>query len=145
MSEYRVLLADGNASFRRAAAEFFRTDKDVIRFVEASDGAEALDRLREEHFEVLISELVMPKLDGLDLLEALQAEPSCRPDVLIIVSYMRSDGLLQKAFAKGATYVMLKPVEPEYLHKRMLDLCASGEEEALKNAALNSPAKTLDE
>ena len=122
MSEYRILLADSNAGFRRAAADFFRTDKDIIRFVEAVDGQDALEKLREEHFDVLISELVMPKLDGLDLLEALQDEPSSKPDVIIIVSYMRNDGLLQRAFAKGATYVMLKPLEPEYLYKRMLDL-----------------------
>ncbi len=145
MSEYRVLLADGNAAFRRAAAEMFRTDKDVIRFVEAADGQEALDKLREERFDVLISELVMPKLDGLDLLEALAEEPSAKPDVIIIVSYMRSDGLLQRAFAKGASYVMLKPIEPEYLYKRMLDLCSTSAADAEKSAAFSPTAKTLDE
>lgn len=145
MSEYRVLVADGNAAFRRSVSEFFRTDKDIIRFVEASDGQEALEKLREERFDVLISELVMPKLDGLDLLEALENEPSARPDVVIIVSYMRSDGLLQKAFKKGASYVMLKPIEPEYLYKRMLDLCGSTQEDAEKSAAFSPTAKTLDE
>lgn len=145
MSEYRVLLADGNAGFRRAVSEFFRTDKDVIRFVEASDGEQALEKLREEHFDVLISELVMPKLDGLDLLEALMDEPSAKPDVVIIVSYMRNDGLLQRAFAKGASYVMLKPLEPEYLYKRMLDLCGSTEADAQKSAAFSPTARTLDE
>lgn len=145
MSEYRVLLADGNAASRHAAAEFFRTDKDIIRIVEASDGQEALERMREEHFDVLISELVMPKLDGLDLLEALNEEPSAKPEVIIIISYMRSDGLLRKAFAKGASYVMLKPIEPEYLYKRMLDLCATNEADAEKSAAFSPTAKTLDE
>lgn len=145
MSEYRILLADSNAGFRRAAADFFRTDKDIIRFVEAVDGQDALEKLREEHFDVLISELVMPKLDGLDLLEALQDEPSSKPDVIIIVSYMRNDGLLQRAFAKGATYVMLKPLEPEYLYKRMLDLCQTSAADAEKSAAFSPTAKTLDE
>ena len=145
MSEYRVLLADASASFRRAAAELFASDKNVLRFVEAQDGQEALTKLREEHFDVLISELVMPKMDGLDLLEALQNEPSSRPDVIMIVSYMRSDGLLQRAFAKGASYVMLKPVAPEYLLRRMLDLCRTGEADAVKRAAFSPAAKTLDE
>ena len=144
MSEYRVLIADGNAVFRRAVSEFFRTDKDVLRFVEASDGQEALEKLREEHFDVLICELVMPKLDGLDLLEALMDEPSSKPDVVMIVSYMRNDGLLQKAFAKGASYVMLKPIEPEYLYKRMVDLCETNAAEAERNA-LAPGTKTLDE
>ena len=144
MSEYRVLLADNNSSFRRAVGEYFRTDKDVIRFVEASDGQEALEHLREEHFDVLISELVMPKLDGLDLLEALMDEPSPKPDIVIIISYMRNDGLLQRAFMKGASYVMLKPLEPEYLYKRMIDLCEGNRAESEKNA-FSPSAKTLDE
>ncbi len=143
MSEYRVLLADSNPSFRRAAAEYFRTDKDIIRFAEASDGQEALEKLREEHFDVLISELVMPKLDGLDLLEALMDEPSAKPDVIIMISYMRNDGLLQRAFRKGASYVMLKPLEPEYLHKRMLDLCDGSAADAERS--FTPMAKTLDE
>lgn len=145
MSEYRVLLADGNAAFRHSVSEFFKTDKDIIRIVEASDGQEALEHLREEHFDVLISELVMPKLDGLDLLEALGEEPSAKPDVVMIVSYMRNDGLLRRAFAKGASYVMLKPVEPEYLYKRMLDLCATNEADAEKSAAFSPTERTLDE
>lgn len=143
MSEYRVLLADSNAAFRRSVAEFFKTDKDVIRFIEASDGQEALEKLRDEHFDVLISELVMPKLDGLDLLEALMDEPSSKPDVIIMISYMRSDGLLQRAFRKGASYVMLKPLEPEYLHKRMIDLCDGASADAERS--FTPPAKTLDE
>ena len=145
MSEYRVLLADGNASFRRAVADLFRTDKDVTRFVEAGDGEEALAKLREEHFDVLITELVMPKIDGLDLLEALRDEPSAKPDVVIVVSYMRNDGLLQRAFAKGASYVMLKPVEPEFLYRRMVDLCDGSGEKTDQTAVVTGAAKTLDE
>ena len=144
MSEYRVLLADNNPSFRRSVADYFKTDSNVLRFVEASDGQEALDHLREEHFDVLIMELVMPKLDGLDLLEALIDEPSSKPDVIIVISYMRNDGLLQRAFMKGASYVMLKPLEPEYLYKRMIDLCEGNREEAEKSA-MSPTAKTLDE
>ena len=122
MSEYRVIIADGNAQFRHTTAEFFRTDKEIIRVEEATDGQAALEKMREEHFDVLITELVMPKLDGLDLLDQLRIESAHRPSVIIVVSYMRNDNLLQRSFAKGAGYVMLKPVEPEFLYRRMRDL-----------------------
>ncbi len=145
MSEYRVLIADGSAGFRRSVAEYFRTDKNVTKFAEAGDGEEALGMLREERFDVLITELVMPRTDGLSLLEALQEEPSAKPDVIILVSYMRSDGLLQRAFAKGATYVMLKPIEPEFLYKRMVDLCGDSREACEGEVSWSPTAKTLDE
>ena len=145
MSEYRVLVADGNTQFRHSTAEFFRTDKELIRVEEASDGQAALDKLRQEHFDVLVTELVMPKLDGLELLEQLRVESVNRPSVIIVTTYMRSDSLLQRAFAKGASYVMLKPVGPEFLYKRMKDLleACSGEREL--SVITGGQGKSLDE
>lgn len=145
MAEYRILIADGNAQFRHSTAEYFRTDKELIRVEEAPDGQAALEKLREERFDVLITELVMPKLDGLDLLDQLRLEPSNRPGIIIMVSYMQSDSLLQRAFAKGANYVMLKPVEPEFLHRRMLDLLEASNEEKEITFAPKPHEKTLDE
>ena len=147
MAEYRVLIADGNAQFRRQTAEFFRTDKELIRVEEAADGQIALEKLREERFDVLITELVMPKLDGLDLLDQLRQESTSRPGTIIMVSYMRNDSLLQRSFSKGASYVMLKPVEPEFLHRRMKDLLESGGESSERELSFAAPsaAKSLDE
>ncbi len=147
MAEYRVLIADGNAQFRRQTAEFFRTDKELIRVEEAADGQIALEKLREERFDVLITELVMPKLDGLDLLDQLRQESASRPSTIIMVSYMRNDSLLQRSFSKGASYVMLKPVEPEFLHRRMKDLLESGGESSERELSFAAPsaAKSLDE
>ena len=145
MAEYRVLIADGNQQFRHTTAEYFRTDKELIRVEEAADGQAALEKLRQERFDVLITELVMPKLDGLDLLEQLRTEAVNRPPIIIMVSMMRSDSLLQRSFQKGASYVMLKPVEPEFLHRRMRDLLESGAQE--KDVAFSAPKKerSLDE
>ncbi len=145
MAEYRVLIADGNAQFRHAAAEYFRTDKELIRVEEAADGQAALDKLREERFDVLVTELVMPKLDGLDLLEQLRLEAANRPNVIIMVSYMRNDSLLQRSFAKGASYVMLKPVEPEFLHRRMKDLLEAGTSEKEVAFSPHPAERSLDE
>lgn len=147
MAEYRVLIADGNAQFRRQTAEFFRTDKELIRVEEAADGQAALEKLREERFDVLITELVMPKLDGLDLLDQLRQESTSRPGTIIMVSYMRNDSLLQRSFSKGASYVMLKPVEPEFLHRRMKDLLESGSESSERELSFAAPSavKSLDE
>lgn len=145
MAEYRVLIADGNAQFRHASAEFFRTDKELIRVEEAADGQAALEKLRAERFDVLITELVMPKLDGLDLLEQLRVEPANRPNIIIMVSYMRNDSLLQRAFSKGASYVMLKPVEPEFLHRRMRDLLEAGSAEKEVAFSPRPQTKSLDE
>lgn len=145
MAEYRVIIADANAQFRHQTAEFFKTDKDLIKVDEASDGQAALQKMREERFDVLITELVMPKLDGLDLLEQLRREDINKPSIIIMVSYMRNDSLLQRSFSKGASYVMLKPVEPEFLHRRMKDLLEAGSAEKEISFAPQTQTKSLDE
>lgn len=145
VSEYRVLIVDGNSQFRQSTAEYFRTDKELVRVDEAADGQIAFEKLRDEHYDVLITELVMPKLDGLDLLDKLRSDSVNRPPVLIIVSYMRNDSLLQRAFAKGASYVMLKPVEPEFLHKRMKDLLENCVGDNEMNMLQGVGGKSLDE
>lgn len=145
MAEYRVLIADGNAQFRHSTAEYFKTDKELIRVEEAADGQAALAKLREERFDVLILELVMPKLDGLDLLEQLRSETFNKPGIIIMVSYMHNDNLLQRAFAKGASYVMLKPIEPEFLHRRMKDLLDAGDAEKEVTFPPQQREKSLDE
>ena len=86
MSEYRVLIADGNSQFRHSTAEYFRTDKEISRVFEAADGQAALEQLRDEHYDVLITELVMPKMDGLDLLDRLRIDSINRPPVIIVAS-----------------------------------------------------------
>ena len=62
-----------------------------------------------------------------------------------MVSYMRSDNLLQRAFQKGASYVMLKPVEPEFLHRRMRDLLEASAAEKEVAFAPQPHEKSLDE
>ena len=64
-----------------------------------------------------------------------------------MVSYMRNDSLLQRSFSKGASYVMLKPVEPEFLHRRMKDLLESGSESSERELSFAAPSavKSLDE
>lgn len=58
---------------------------------------------------------------------------------------MRNDNLLQRSFAKGAGYVMLKPVEPEFLYRRMRDLLETCVNERDIGFAPPSAVKSLDE
>ncbi len=143
MSEIRVLIADGNAGFRRAVARCLACDRDIIRLEEVADGASALEKLEQERFDVLITELVMPKMDGLDLLDAISSKPQNKPSTIIMVSCMNNEALLQRALARGVNYIMLKPVEPEFLHRRMHDLLEST---PLPKAVQDEPhLRTLDE
>ena len=65
-----VLLVDDDKEFRRAMKKMF--EKSGYRITIACDGQEALDALSEEEFDLIISDLRMPNLDGLEMMAELR-------------------------------------------------------------------------
>ncbi len=105
--KYRVLIVDDEADSREALAEL--TQRWGYDVQTASDGTEALRRAIEWHPDVILSDLVMPNMDGLWLLRALRAElPDC-PVVLLT-----GRGTIQtavQAIREGAFDFIEKPLE----------------------------------
>jgi len=104
---YRVLIVDDEAGSREALAELMqRWGYDVQT---ASDGTEALRRAIEGHPDVILTDLVMPNMDGLWLLRALRAE---MPDCPVVLLTAR--GTIQtavEAIKEGAYDFIEKPLE----------------------------------
>ena len=105
--KYRVLIVDDEADSRDALAEL--TQRWGYDVQTASDGTEALRRAIEGHPDVILTDLVMPNMDGLWLLRALRAElPDC-PVVLLT-----GRGTIQtavQAIKEGAYDFIEKPLE----------------------------------
>jgi DNA-binding NtrC family response regulator len=105
--KYRVLIVDDEADSREALAEL--TQRWGYDVQTASDGTEALRRSIEWHPDVILTDLVMPNMDGLWLLRALRAElPDC-PVVLLT-----GRGTIQtavQAIREGAFDFIEKPLE----------------------------------
>ena len=70
MKTHAVLLVDDDKEFRRAMKKMFEKSGYGIRI--ACDGQEALDALSEEEFDLIISDLRMPNLDGLEMMGELR-------------------------------------------------------------------------
>lgn len=86
------------------------------------DGFEALNALRSNRYDALITELIMPRVDGFGVLEQLNLGLVEVPPMVIMISAMRQEDMVRRACILGAKYFMVKPVEPETLYKRMTDL-----------------------
>ncbi len=105
----RVLIADDEKVIREILAEFLAMEGYVVRGVE--DGQRALDELRTRRYDMLISDLKMPGLDGLQLLEEIKKE---RLDVLSVI--MTGFGTVEtaiEAMKRGAHDYILKPFKIE--------------------------------
>ncbi len=104
-----VLVADDEASIRHVLTLVLTESGYSVRAV--SDGEEALKELAAREYDVVLSDVRMPKVDGLELLERARAQ---HPDVtFLVMSAYGSKDLALEAVAKGAYDFIQKPFKPE--------------------------------
>ena len=116
----RVLAADGNEEFRRTLVQTLSMQEDMECVGEATDGPGALEKCREGNVDVLVMELVLPRLDGLGLLRRLQ-ELEESPTVLVVTGFVTAQ-VIRESAEQGAAYFLSKPCDMDelLLHIRQL-------------------------
>lgn len=103
----RILVVDDDASALESLQEIFRLEGFEVRG--AGDGSQALDILRAEDFGVVLADLRMPGMDGMDLLKTVKA---IRPDTEVVI--MTAFGTIEKAveaMREGAYDFVTKPLK----------------------------------
>lgn len=86
---------------------------------EAEDGAVALQMLRTQHFDFVVSDINMPHMDGFALLQAIRAEPSLRHlPVLMVTAEARKEDILRAAQC-GASGYIVKPFSKATLQDKV--------------------------
>ena len=128
-SKKRILIADADESFRSILIGTLAEETDMEIVGGTDDGEEALRLVQETVPDVLVMDIVLSRMDGLDVLGELNKGP--RPRVLILSSFARG-GITEQAIAKGADYCIMKPCKlssgPERI--RQIALPVRVEEEA---------------
>ena len=87
------------------------------KIVEASDGVEALKRLKDEQFDLVISDINMPLLDGLKLVSMIRNDPAYQSLPIIIVTTEGAPADRDKGLALGANAYLAKPIQTNELLK----------------------------
>jgi DNA-binding NarL/FixJ family response regulator len=111
----RVVIADDHAVVRQGLAQLLSTFADVELVGEAADGQSAVDTCEEQRPDVVLMDLEMPVMDGIEATQRIRAQ---HEDVAIVVltSFSDRDRILQ-ALDAGAAGYLLKDVEPAELAK----------------------------
>ena len=109
----RVLIADDHAVLREGLRSFLELQDGIEIVGDAADGAEAVELAEKLRPAVVLMDLVMPKLDGVEAMRELRERvPETR--VIILTSYIDDDRLLP-AIRAGAAGYLLKNAEPQEL------------------------------
>jgi NarL family two-component system response regulator LiaR len=109
----RVLIADDHAVVRRGLRTFLELQDEIEVVGEAEDGEQALVEAERLDPDVVLLDLVMPRVDGLAALHGLR-ERSPRSRVIVLTTFLDDDKLLPAVRAGAAGY-LLKDVEPKEL------------------------------
>ncbi len=113
LSPLRVLLADDHTFYRRGVVAELARHPQVEVVGEAGDGLEAIALARETRPELILMDLSMPHMNGLQALQAIKEE---MPEVRIVVlSVHDDDEHLFEAIRRGADGYLLKTIEPRAL------------------------------
>jgi NarL family two-component system response regulator LiaR len=109
----RVLIADDHEIVRKGIRALLEAQPDIAVIGEASDGAEAVAQAQELHPDVILMDLVMPKLDGIEATKQITAkQPGTR--VLVLTSFAADDKAFP-AIKAGALGYLLKDSGPREL------------------------------
>lgn len=111
----RVLFVDDSLSVRRVGEKFLV--EEGIDVTLAVDGEDALARLRAEAFDLVFTDLEMPKLNGYDLIAAIRSNPVLRHLPVVVVTSRSGRKHREHAEAVGATDYLTKPFTAESLRQ----------------------------
>lgn len=107
-SSLRILIVDDD-QFVRAVLRDVLSPRGY-QCSEAGDGEEALERVRADRPDVVLLDLLMPKMSGIEALEEIRrAYPASR---VVVITSLASDALVARALSAGATGFVFKPFHP---------------------------------
>lgn len=111
----RILIADDSAMARIFLRRCLEATGLPCEVLEAVNGREALDLLQEEPVDVLITDLVMPVMDGEELLRQVKEDPATESVEVVVVSSASNESRRDRLIVLGAKAVLEKPVSPSTL------------------------------
>ncbi len=121
-NKIKVLLADDNKDFCDVVVSYLNKQEDISVVAVSHDGIDACNKIREYHPDIAIIDGIMPRLDGLGVLEKLSKATDITQPITIMLSAISQEKVIQKALDLGASYYIIKPFDMESLISRIRQL-----------------------
>ncbi|MFC7527093.1 SpoIIE family protein phosphatase [Actinoplanes sp. GCM10030250] len=112
----RILLADDDADLREHVSRLLSPHWDVVAVV---DGEEALELARRDPFDLVLTDVMMPRLDGFGLIAALRADERTRDVPIVVLSARAGEEASVEGLSAGADDYLVKPFSTRELLARV--------------------------
>ena len=120
----KVLIADASEEFRMLLMETIQKESDMEVVGETGDGREAVRLARECGADVVVMDMVLSQMDGLEVLRELSAL-TCRPKTLVVSAFARGN-TADLAAGEGADYCLMKPCRTATVVERIRQMTGQG-------------------
>jgi two-component system chemotaxis response regulator CheY len=119
--QLNVLVVDDSAAIRKILIRALgQTDLHIGQIYEASDGVEALNVLRTNEVRLVLSDVNMPNMDGLQLLKQLHQVPNWKQLSVLMISTEGSQAKVLEAVELGAKGYLRKPFTADQIKEKVL-------------------------
>ena len=119
-----ILIVEDSSTMRALLTSALEELDVAVKVTEAESGFEALRLLPRESFDLIVTDINMPDINGLELVSFVRSNAAYREIPLIIVSTEGSERDRDKGVGLGADAYLVKPFEPETLRDVVRDLLA---------------------
>jgi two-component system, chemotaxis family, chemotaxis protein CheY len=121
--ESDVLVVDDSAAIRKILQRVLRQTGMAIRTIyEAGDGQEALDLLGKQKIALVLTDINMPKMDGLQLLAALKASDVWRDIAVVMITTEGGEAKVGEAVRLGAAGYVRKPFTADQIKEKLVGI-----------------------
>jgi two-component system phosphate regulon response regulator PhoB len=117
----KLLIADDESGIRSLVR--MTLERDAYEIIEAADGEQALALAREHRPEVVLLDVMMPKLSGFEVCRALKDDPATSEATVVMLTAKAQDADRQQGIAAGADDYFTKPFSPIALLRKIDQVC----------------------
>ena len=118
----KVLLVDYNQETRENMEKYLAKQSDVEVVASVEDGMAACEGIIKTNPDVVITDLIMPKLDGIGIIEKMNQENLEQKPAFIVTSSIAKENVMRKVMSLGAQYYIMKPFDEEMLLNRVREI-----------------------
>ncbi|MFZ1939149.1 MAG: response regulator [Terracidiphilus sp.] len=123
MHEIRALIVDDSSVMRKIVERALRqAGLDAMVVHEAGSGTEAIDLLRTQEVDLILSDINMPSMDGLEFLRQMRAQNLAQGVPVVMITTESSEEHVKQAIQAGARGYIRKPFTADQVKERVLPL-----------------------
>ena len=136
---YNILIVDDSSSMRSVIKKIVKASGfNVGEYLEASDGKIAMDVLATEWVDVVLTDLNMPNMNGLELLAEMKKDPILTSIPVVMVTTAGDEGSMKQSMGMGAKGYIRKPFMPEEIKSTLMNIMGMEANGTIENDANDS-------